>query len=232
MRLGVSFGELITDLRAESNRSDDLGHGIGDLTRLKRALNKALLRLYDDYAWPHLRRTFARVTMAAGQRYYDLPDNLDPERVEEVRSWWNGQPTPIERGIGTSEYASYDSQADERSDPPLRYDVRYHDTPSNATMIEVWPLPASATAALEFVGTYRVSPLVNDADICLLDAEAVVLLAAVDVAPKEDRDEIRAAAAERIRQIRARFPSGAPVRMGLGQSDGQPIAGRAIVRIS
>lgn len=230
MRLNITLAELISDLRAETGRSADLGHGIGDETRLRRAINKAYLALYRDYDWPHLRRVFPRVTMAAGQRFYDPPTNLDIERIETALVWWNGQPSQLPRGIDLPEYASYDSVADERSDPPLKYDIRYHDTPSNATMLEIWPVPASATASIELRGSYRVRNLVNDDDPCLLDAESVIALAAADVAEPDMREKMAADAQTFVRQVRARMPDAEGVRLGLGRTDTLP-AGRAVVRV-
>lgn len=230
MRTGVTFAELVDDLRAETGRSETQGHGIGDEFKLRRAINKAYLSLYRDYDWPHLRRVFTRVPMVAGQRFYDPPTGLDIERIETADAWWNGQPSPLGRSIGVQEYASYDSVADERSDPPLKYDIRYHDTPSNATMLEVWPVPASATASIEFRGSYQVRALVNDNDVCLLDAESVIMLAAADVAAPDMRDKAASDAALFVRQVRARVPDAAPTRMGLGGTDTIP-AGRAVVRV-
>lgn len=231
MQSGETFAEIVAETRKEAGRSTEPGHGIGDADRVKRAVNKALIKLYDDYAWPHLRRVFDRVTMAAGQRFYDPPDGLDIERIEKVDVWWNGNPSELNRGIGTHEYATFDSIGDERNDPVLRYDVRYHDTPSNATMIEVWPVPATTLTALEFTGTYQVRRLVNDSDICLLDAEAVTLMAASYLLKGDDAKTARADAMERVFQMRRRFPDTAPVRMGLGHKDRIP-AGRAVVRVS
>lgn len=219
MRLGVSFAELIDDLRAQLGRSEEPGHGISDLPRLKRVINSQYRMLYDEYDWPHISREFERVQMQAGERYYDPPANLDFSQIESVTAWWNGSPHNLERGIGIDEFAVYDPEADERSDPPLRYDIKYPDAPTAATMIEVWPIPATAEAALQFDGVFKLSPLVNDADICLLDAEAVVLRAAAMLMPKDEADAVRSAAASRVHTVRNRYPRRAPVKVGLGETD-------------
>jgi len=231
MRLGVTFSDMVSDLRSEIGRSSDLGHGISDEPRLKRAINAAYFDLYDEYDWPHLNRVFDRVTMAAGSRYYDFPTGLDFTRVEQVRAWWNGVPTDIEKGIGTKEYATFDSDSDERSDPVLRWDLRYEDFASNATQFEVWPVPASANTTIEFKGAYKMSELVNDADVCILDAEIVILRAAIDLVGKDEKQRAEQKAQRRLFNVRRRMPDGARVRIGLGEADRTP-KGRAVVRIS
>lgn len=215
MRLGVSFAELIDDLRTQIGRSEEPGHGISDLPQLKRAINSQYQMLYSEYDWPHISREFARLQMAAGQRYYDLPEGLDFANVDSVTAWWNGTPHVIERGIGIDEYAEFDPEQDERNDPPLRYDIKFVEAPTNATMLEVWPVPATAEAALQIRGAYSLPKLVNDSDICLLDAEAVILRAAAFLLDGDDSTKAANMASARVQTIRARWPSGAPVRLGL-----------------
>ena len=73
MARGVTLGQLITDLRSEIGHS--LSPALGKNTRdvLINILQRNQRRLWEDYAWPFL-RVEKDVTMAAGQRYYDLPD--------------------------------------------------------------------------------------------------------------------------------------------------------------
>jgi hypothetical protein len=228
MRLGVNFGDLQTDLRAELRRSSNLGHDLGDVTHLQRAINAEYFRLYDDYDWPHLIRQFTRVPMVAGQRYYDLPAQLDWSRIERVDGWWNGRPHDVLPGIGIEEYAQFDSVGDERSDPVLKFDIRNQ---TGTPQIEVWPVPASALCSIELTGPIKMDKLVDDADVCLLDAEAVILFAAWKLSVDDNKKSAEAAATSRLRQIRARIPETRRVRMGLGESNRIP-QGRAVVRVS
>lgn len=228
MRLGVNFGDLQTDLRAELRRSSNLGHDLGDVTHLQRAINNAYFSLYDDYDWPHLHRQFTRISMAAGQRYYDLPTDLDWSRVETVTAWWNGKPHTVDPGIGIEEYAQYDSVGDERSDPVLKFDLRNQ---GGTPQIEVWPVPASTACSIELTGPIKMAKLVADGDVCLLDAEAVILFAAWKLSTDENEKRAGAAAMARLRQIRARLPETRRVRVGLGEPNRIP-QGRAVVRVS
>lgn len=229
MRLGVSLGNLIDDVRAELGLSGDPGHGVGDQTRIRRAINRAYEEVYRRREWPMLSRTFPRVAMQAGQRFYDPPTNLKIEDIQEQRVWWNDQPYPLERGIGVAEYAMFDPES--RSDPVLKFDVRYHDTPSNKAMIEVWPTPASAQCELEFVGAYNKAHLVEDSDVCLVDAECVILFAAAFAAPSAEKDARMLAAEKALIEVAARSPDLTRIRMGLGSVNKTPI-GRAVVRVT
>lgn len=232
MRLNVSFGVMVTDLRAELERSSELAHGVQDLAHLKRALNAEYQNLYTEWDWNHLRRDFTPIETSAGQRFYDPPDNLNFERIEKVRCWWNGTPHPVERGIGISEYSSYDSEEDERSDPVLKWDIRYHDTPTDATMLELWPIPASAGQQIEFTGTFSISNMVDDADVCLLDADTIVAAAAARLTTGDERNKHLGNAMRRFDRIKGRQPDSRRTRIGLGPTNRGPLAGKAIVRVS
>lgn len=235
MARGESFLELYTMLREELGRATEVSVGVDDLPSLKRQINKAYSNLYLAHDWPFLRRVFPKVSLSAGQRYYGLPTDLNIERVEEVNTWWNGSPAQMARGIGFPEYSAFDSEADERSDPALAWDVR--DT-AGATQIEVWPVPASEGQDLQFIGIRAAPKLVNDADLCLLDDELVVLHAAVPFLRRQksnDADEVAAQAARRFQLLKGRSSSGGAkrYRMGTGPDLAEEQSrSRATVRIS
>lgn len=235
MARNESFLELQTMLREELGRSPDVSVGVDDLPILKRAINKAYATIYDEHDWPHLRRVFPKVQMAAGSRYYDLPDDLNIERVEQVNVWWNGLPQPVQRGIAFEEYATFDPDDNERSDPVLAWDVRDDD---GTPVIEVWPLPASNSPSLQFIGLRSAPKLVNDEDLCLLDDELVVLLAAAQHARRQnsrDADDILAQFRARMSTMKARVSGGAARRYRVGV--GEPVEQdyprhKAVVRVS
>ena len=142
-------------------------------------------------------------------------------------AWWNGTPNRLDPGIGVEEYAQYDSVADERADPPLKYSIR---NVTGTAQVEIWPMPASAVATLELTGSIKVVPLVDDADVCLLDAEAVILFAAAKLATGDNEDKAIKIARRRLERIRSRMPEMVRTRIGLGEADRIP-AGRAVVRV-
>lgn len=186
MAVGTQFLTLYTDLRAEVRRSTTVSVGVDDLANLKRVVNHVYRTLYTDHEWPHLRKVFTKIPMAAGQRYYDFPADLEPDRVTEAVAWSNNIAYPIERGIGFDEYGVLDPELNERQDPPQCWDNRFTGT---STQIEIWPLPATAYHSIQFKGYIKLGKLVNDTDKCWLDDELVLLFSAAEVLKADDADD-------------------------------------------
>lgn len=226
------FLQLISDLRAELERSSDPAVGVSDFPTLKQKINRVYETLYDEYDWPHLTRTFDAIPLQAGQRYYGPSAGMDFDRMAEVVVWQSGQPVPIERGITFGDYASYNSELDHRSDPVVKWDVRFDDS-GNKEVIEVWPIPASNSGTIQFRGIRKFTPLVDDADVCHLDDKVVVLYAAAELVPAKSGNKqlLLAAAKERLNRIKGRSKVGTSnIRMGLGGI--QPRSTGVTVRVS
>jgi hypothetical protein len=202
------FMQLLDALRAELSISSDPAVGSAATPNLKQVLSRTYETLYDAHDWPHLRQLFPRKTLNAGQRYYDFPDDMDFDNLEEVNVWWGGQPHPITRGIDFSQYAEVSSDDGARSDPVRRWDVRLIGTKE---MIEVWPVPSGAGQALQFQGKTKFKPLIDDADLCLIDDQLVVLYAAAELSPPKKRTDINAklsAAQARLGVVKMRGEGG------------------------
>lgn len=226
---GRQFGQLQSDLRAELGRNNDPGVRAADLPQIQQVLRRVYETTYDEYDWPHLNQIHARILMAAGQRYYDFPDTCDYDKVETGVVWYNGQPSPLIRGINWQQYAVYDSEADERCDPVERWDVRYV---AGVPQMEVWPIPSTNTVSVQFEGKRKFVPLVDDANLCLLDDILIVLRAAAEIAPKDTQIKLKLNAAEdRAGIIKNRTKAaGAPFRLGLDPVPTKP--NRVTVRIA
>jgi len=230
MARGKQFTQLISDLRAELGRNNDPGVRASDLAQLQQTLSQVYEQLYAAYDWPHLREVFPRIALSAGQRYYDFPDDMDFDRMEKVVVWYNSQPASIKHGIGFEDYATYDSETDDRGDPVFKWDVRWVSTKEQ---IEVWPIPAGNDQALQFIGIKKFVDLVDDSDKCRLDDNFVVLTAAQRLDTDKNRIAARNIALIRLEgTLKGRAKSGAETyRMGLGQAN-PPNNGRAVVRIA
>lgn len=224
------FTQLLDDLRAEVGRTNETGVRVADLAELKNAINSAYEQEFDDWAWPHLRRVHTRIDLAAGQRYYDFGSTMDWDAIESVAVWYNNLAIPVARGIGFEQYTVYDSESDERSDPVLRWDVRFT---GSSEQIEVWPLPTAGTQKLQIIGDQKFARLVNDADVCLLDDRLVVMAAAQKIDKDRDRKLKREAdLVQRRHRMRAAAAKQAkPVRVGnLGEAS--PMPAELTIRIS
>jgi hypothetical protein len=213
----TQFLDLIQMTRAEAGDSPSVSSGIDFLDTLKEQLRRVQETMYDDYDWPHLRvKPFKN--LAAGSRYYDIPTDMNIERIEKVYAWWNGQPYTLERGIGPEQYASYDSDLDERSDPVQRWDIFWTGT---REQIEVWPIPASNNQKLQFFGLRKLRPLVEETDVVDLDDRLLSLVCAAEMlaarkSPKAQLIQQKAISRyERLRD-RAKGPSRQMVLDGNG----------------
>src|SRR5690242_18811291 len=224
------FLQIVTDLRAELERSTDPAVGVSDFPTLKTKLNRVYETLYADYDWPHLMRTFDKTPLHTGERYYDPPEDLDYDRIEEVVVWWSSQPVPITRGISFQDYAFVNSEEGATQDPVEKWDVRYD---SGKPTIEVWPIPASNQNSLQFRGIQKFKPLVDDADVCLLDDKMVVLFAAAEIAPAKggNKQIFLQAANKRMLQIRGNAKSASP-RVRIGGAEMRPAPRGAIIRVA
>jgi hypothetical protein len=219
MARGTSFGELVVQLRNETGRSADINVGVDDLPRLKQAINSAYEILWDGNDWPHLRSFYTRIALSAGSRYYDWPDDLVFETAEKVTVWFNDQPQEVKRGIGSEEYSLYSSEDDDRSDPVMRWDVRWTGTEDQ---IEVWPLPSTNTQELQIEGRKSFTRLVNDADLCLLDDTLVVKFAAADVLGEKAGKMKLAAGQDRLKKLTGRGHVTSRYTLGTGGGSTQP----------
>lgn len=133
-------------------------------------LQSAQRYLYRKYKALHTERFFSW-TMAVGERYYGLRDNIDEcsKKLEpsKIREAWvedlQGTWTPLHRGISPGNYtsAAYNGL-------PARFEVRQ--------MIEVFPAPDEAYT-LWVRGDFGLLRFTEDDDICTLDSEVVFLWA-------------------------------------------------------
>lgn len=236
MARGTAFSELILQLRAELRRSQSPAVGVEDLASLKQTLNRnaQVIAMHSD--WPFLLKKFPRITLNAGQRYYDLPAGLDLERITAARVKYGGSFYDLFRGIDFDDYQSFDPEENERSSPALKWGTQFDDS-ANREQIEIWPLPDSSAQYLYFEGYQRADRMVSDDDICLVDDDVVVLFSAAELLAPVDKDGAKAKqdlANEQLRKIgiRVSIGEGSPVQIGLGNSRRRFDSGRAVVRIS
>lgn len=210
MARGKTLLQLTEQLRAECRRSTSASRGIDDLTYLHQVLRRTQEFLYDEYDWPFLRAK-REETLSAGQRYYDFPVDMALEGVESVWVKDGDVWLPVERGIGPKEYTAYNSDADVRADPVLRWDV----IDTGALQFEVWPIPASAHT-LRMDGKRALGDLIANDDTADLDDILIVLFAAaevLDASDQKDADTKRAAANRRLHQMKVRTRKSRSVNM-------------------
>lgn len=224
MARGTQFLQLVTDLKAETGRASSVSVGVDELDNLKTILNRWYQMLWYAYDWPFLRKRFTEDNIEAGDNLYDLPTGLDLERIDRVSVLYNGIWRPIVRGITFEDYNCWNPDADERSDPILKWDTRLND--SNVLQLEYWPMPGTDTddggCTIEFIGFLAWAKLVADSDVCRLDDQMVVMFAAAQILKRqksEDADSMLAAANKHLNTLRSRTKAG-ETRYQIGLGDG------------
>lgn len=220
MARNVQLSTMLDRLRAEARHAILPAAATDTEHRLRNKLRRVQEELYDLHDWPFL-RVERTVAMAAGQRYYDFPDDLNLDRLEEVHVYYSTHPVPIWRPIGQQQHAIYDSDQDERNDPVQAWDIRW--TGDEAQM-EVWPIPATNDQYVEFKGLRSLRPLVDDDDVCDLDDTLIVLTAASEVLAGQgakDAQIMQAKAQERFRVMKGRSRS-APQLIDLTGENAMP----------
>lgn len=177
MGRGVSLGELVTQLRIEANLDANPALSINIIDTMKRALRSEQERLYDEFDWPFLKITSDKL-MEAGSRYYDIPTDMNLERIQKVDVLYGARWLPVQRGISLDDYNTINSDIDTRMDPVRKWDVR--DT-GVGVQVEVWPVPASNGAALRFTGIKKLPALIANNDVAVLDDQMIILFVAAEM---------------------------------------------------
>lgn len=176
MARGTTLGQLVHDLRIEAGLDPNPALSLNVVPKLQQLIRREQERLYDEFDWPFLRIT-RDVVLQAGDRYYDIPNDMNLERIERIDYFWGDKWYPLERGICTEHYNIHDSDADIRQEPAARWDVK--DTGSGE-QVEIWPIPVTNGRLVRFTGIRKLTPLITDADRADLDDMMVVLFAAAE----------------------------------------------------
>lgn len=180
MARGTTLIKLIDDLRAEARLSQNPAHNAQARDAQMRQLQRVQEWLWADFTWPHL-RVERQIPIVTGQRYYDLPDDLDVDRVEKAEIFASGTWVPLYGGIDGRHYAAFNSDLDQRSWPPRAWKL------GEGNDIELWPISDQDSAAdtregyLKLTGIRRLKPLIADGDRADLDDIMLVLYAAAEI---------------------------------------------------
>lgn len=228
MARGQQLQELIAQLRAETGRDQSVSVGVSELDNFKSQLARIQEVLYDEYEWPFL-RVERSLTLSTGQRYYDFPSDLNYDRLMCVKLKRNGVYTDVTRGITFDDFSVYDSNADERSSPALKWDVR---NTGAGEQLEIWPIP-NEDGSLHFFGTKSLSPLVANEDRADLDDRLIVLFAAAEILARQkspDAQNKMNLANARLSKLRSNSQAAnKTVQIGLGNKDRSTIGGKTVL---
>ena len=199
MARGTTLGALITMTRLEANLDPNPALSLNVMPKMRLRLQQEQERLYDEYDWPFL-RIRVDLALAAGERYYDVPQGMNLERIEKVDYQWALKWFPLTRGISPEHYNTYNSDADVRVDPAFRWDI--HDTGSGP-QVEIWPIPVSNGNLVRFTGIRQLKPFLVDADTADLDDQVLAgFVAAEMLSDPRAAGEKRAKAVDRLKTLK------------------------------
>lgn len=195
MARGTQLGTLIEDLRAEAGHSLQLSLGKQTRDILINLIQRTQRRLWNDYDWPFL-KIKRSIEVQAGQRYYDIPDDLTFERIRFMEFKYGNNWIPVQYGINRSHYNQFDSDQGIRSWPVERYDAYENN------QLEVWPIPSLNANSTTLDGMIRVwgirnlSPLIAESDTADLDDQLLVLYAAGELLTRQKQADAQAKLAQ------------------------------------
>lgn len=186
MARNSTLEKILNDVRVQARLSLNAAQNVQHRDHQVGLIRAEQERLWDDFAWPHL-RVERFLPLQAGQRYYD-PEavqaedgtpkgDLTVDRIELVEAKSDNLWLPLTNGINRRQYAVYDSAEDERAWPPRYWRLTEDD------QIEIWPVPdqnagAAQEGYLRLTGIRNLRPLVMDSDRADLDDQMLALYVA------------------------------------------------------
>jgi hypothetical protein len=185
MRVGVPLSELRRELLAETFQSLNPNQTTSSTPYYNYALDRVQREQWNDIEWPHL-TIYKDMPMVMGQRYYDYPPQLPFDSI--FRMWWpqGVNWVPLDYGINPATYQTMGGEF-VQSWPPRRWRncAMFNETTMQtqpAAQFEIWPIPGpSLPFSIRIEGNAPLNPLIEDTDICVIDATLIVLFAAAEV---------------------------------------------------
>jgi len=179
MARGTTLVKLLDDLRVECRISLNPAHNVQNRDAQIKTLQRKQEWFWNDFAWPHL-RVERFLELQAGQRFYDLPVDLDITRITKIEVRDAVRYRGLCWGIDAPQYATHDSELGNRAWP-----VR-HCKISENEQLEVWPIPdqnfdpATHEGRIKVTGIRHLRALVADSDRADIDDQLLVLHCAAE----------------------------------------------------
>ena len=223
MARNKTLGKVLDDLRAHVRDSLNPSQSLQARDGYVRMLQSFQEYLWEAYDWPHL-KIRRRMPLQAGQRYYDLPDDVLVDRILNVQFRYQDDWFPLEYGIDQAkDFRWKDSDLGER-DWPIRKWAFYE-----GDQIEIWPVPSidvssgSLEGYVEFESIRELRPFVDDSDRCDIDANLLVKHAAGEILAQRgaaDAPLKQNSAAKLLREMkRQKSPRKTFQMFGIGKPD-------------
>jgi hypothetical protein len=172
MARGQTLESILNKVRAKARLSLNAANNTQVIDSHKVLIKTEQDRLWEDYAWPHM-RVHKYVALQAGQYLYDLPADtydsaagtytLQMDRVEHISVFDGGEWRPLVTEITELMLSDHQTALDQRSWPVRAWQANADD------QIEVWPIPDQNGDATTYEGYLRVTGI---RDLRALTAES------------------------------------------------------------
>lgn len=179
MARGTTLVKLMNDLRAECRISLNASHNTQNRDMQIIALQRKQEWFWNDFAWPHL-RVERIIKLQDGQRFYDMPEDLDIDRITKIEVRDETVYRQLRWGVTAGDLAAHDSELDHRAWPVRA--VQF----SEDEQLEVWPIPdqnaddTTRDGYIRVTGIRKLKPLVADSDRAELDDRLLILHCAAE----------------------------------------------------
>jgi hypothetical protein len=183
MRNGVTLAEIRREVLIEAGYSTEAGHSAYSKERIDQLINRQerRLALLPELDWPALKFE-QEVPVAANAQFANLPANITFTMIETAHVRFGDDWLPINHGIGMEHRSIYN--ATQRAEPIMRWEVQ---APGNVNF-EVWPIP-SAAQTIRFSGQRTFGAMTDDADICAIDADVLVMTVAAQILGRDRKED-------------------------------------------
>jgi hypothetical protein len=169
---------LLDMLRSEARLSSNPAHNLSVVDSQVLMIQRLHDWLVEDYDWPHL-RVDVIIPLQEGQRFYEIPEEIDIERLEAVSILCDGRFKPLSPNITDAHLSIHNSELEHQDYPPEAFKDR------GTGLFEIWPISdrdgTAEEGKLRLTGIKKSVRLIKDTDRSLVDDRLLILYAAAEV---------------------------------------------------
>lgn len=181
MRSGVALKTLRKEVAIEAGFSTDSGHLAYSTERLNQMINRVERMMANMDEWP-TQNTYGAVAVTADTQFHTLPAGLNFTGIDTAWCQFGSEWLEVKHGITQYDRSLY--SATQRAEPVRKWMISQSDT----TQFEVWPIPG-ANQNMRFEGSATVGVMAADDDICVLDADIIVMRVAAQILGRDKKDD-------------------------------------------
>ena len=178
----AQLSELIDRVRIEASLALGATFGTSQRLHIIGLLNRVQRDLARNRDWDEL-NTHVVVPTVIGTYTYSIPNTMNFEGMATLRARDGTSLTKMTLGFGPEEFAAIDPAT--TNDWPIR---KWRLSPLSVSDFEVWPNP-SLVGSIDIEGQKKPALLVDDDDLCTLDADVLVLRVAGQLLAKSSPRE-------------------------------------------